>query len=108
MAIKYTKWPKNIPNFNKICTSRYLHFPFEGFSKYYQSGLFGVHKYHLAVPSVFPALPGDSEGLQVQAGLEPSVGFFFFRRDRKLEPDIFIQLAQQIKKTIIPTYTYWF
>jgi hypothetical protein len=44
MAIKYAKWPKNIPSGHKI----YQHFPFQGSPKYTQIWIFGMKRWHLA------------------------------------------------------------
>jgi hypothetical protein len=43
-AIKYTKWPQNIPNGHKI----YQHFLFQGRPKFTQIGIFGLKRNHLA------------------------------------------------------------
>jgi hypothetical protein len=44
MVINYNKWPNNIPNGHKI----YQPFPFLGFPKFTQIGIFGLKIYHLA------------------------------------------------------------
>jgi hypothetical protein len=45
MALKYTKWLKNIPNDHKIY---YQHFFIQGPTKFTQIGIFGLKTNHLA------------------------------------------------------------
>jgi hypothetical protein len=46
MAVKYNKWPKNMPNVRKIYQSdtkyMYLHLALQDPSKFTQNGIFGL------------------------------------------------------------------
>jgi hypothetical protein len=50
IAIKYTKWSKNIKN----CRFIYQHFPFQGPPIYTQIGIFGIKINHLATLVAHP------------------------------------------------------
>jgi hypothetical protein len=54
MAIKYTKWPKYIPNGHKM----YQHFPFQGLQKFTQSGIL-VSKHTIWQPWIAVVLASD-------------------------------------------------
>jgi hypothetical protein len=50
---KYTKWPLNIENGDKI----YKHFPFQDPPKYIQIGIFGTKINHLATLTALSTVP---------------------------------------------------
>jgi hypothetical protein len=66
MTIKYTNWLQFIPNGHKI----YHHFPFQGPSKFTQTGIFGLKTNHLAT---LPKISATSVILKKKKTIAPIV-----------------------------------